>query len=97
MLYSILIFVLLIQDIVCRFNERFLLSLASCTRCLVVDDQLNVLPLSSHNLTIEPVHKSTVAEEQSDLDSLKESMQDTKPVSALINCCKTIDQVIYQK
>lgn len=80
----------------CRFNERFLLSLASCTRCLVVDDQLNVLPLSSHNLTIEPVHKSTIEEEQSGLDSLKQSLQDTQPVSALINCCKTIDQVIYR-
>ncbi|EGI63113.1 N-acetyltransferase 10 [Acromyrmex echinatior] len=80
------------KDIVCRFNERFLLSLASCTRCLVVDDQLNVLPISSHNLRIEPVPKSDVLEEQSSLDTLKESLQDTQPVSALINCCKTVDQ-----
>ncbi|KYM92383.1 N-acetyltransferase 10 [Atta colombica] len=80
------------KDIVCRFNERFLLSLASCTRCLVVDDQLNVLPISSHNLRIEPVLKSDVSEEQSSLDTLKESLQDTQPVSALINCCKTVDQ-----
>lgn len=70
-----------------------MLSLASCTRCLVVDDQLNVLPISSHNLRIEPVHKSVVSEEQSSLDALKESLQDTQPVSALINCCKTVDQV----
>ncbi|XP_072747429.1 RNA cytidine acetyltransferase [Anoplolepis gracilipes] len=80
------------KDIICRFNERFLLSLASCTRCLVVDDQLNVLPVSSHNLRIESVHKSDVLEEQSSLDTLKESLQDTQPVSALINCCKTVDQ-----
>ncbi|KAM0725527.1 RNA cytidine acetyltransferase [Formica fusca] len=80
------------KDIICRFNERFLLSLASCTRCLVIDDQLNVLPISSHNLRIEPVHKSGVSEEQSSLDTLKESLQDTQPVSALINCCKTVDQ-----
>lgn len=80
------------KDIICRFNERFMLSLASCTRCLVVDDQLNVLPMSSHNLRIEPVHKSDVLEEQSSLDTLKESLQDTQPVSALINCCKTVDQ-----
>ncbi|KAL6425941.1 hypothetical protein ACFW04_008920 [Cataglyphis niger] len=80
------------KDIICRFNERFLLSLASCTRCLVVDDQLNVLPISSHNLKIEPVHKLDVLEEQSSLDTLKESLQDTQPVSALINCCKTVDQ-----
>ncbi|XP_012219686.1 RNA cytidine acetyltransferase [Linepithema humile] len=80
------------KDVICRFNERFLLSLASCTRCLVVDDQLNVLPLSSHNLRIEPVHKSDVSEEQSSLDVLKESLQDTQHVSSLINCCKTVDQ-----
>ncbi|XP_050457216.1 RNA cytidine acetyltransferase [Cataglyphis hispanica] len=80
------------KDIICRFNERFLLSLASCTRCLVVDDQLNVLPISSHNLKIEPVHKLDVLEEQSSLDTLKESLQDTQPVSVLINCCKTVDQ-----
>ncbi|CAL1689574.1 unnamed protein product [Lasius platythorax] len=80
------------KDVICRFNERFLLSLASCTRCLVVDDQLNVLPISSHNLKIESVHKSDVLEEQSSLDALKESLQDTQPVSALINCCKTVDQ-----
>ncbi|KAH8062770.1 pyruvate carboxylase [Aureococcus anophagefferens] len=29
-----------------RFNERFILSLADCRRCLVLDDELNVLPLS---------------------------------------------------
>ncbi|EZA60853.1 N-acetyltransferase [Ooceraea biroi] len=80
------------KDITCRFNERFLLSLATCSRCLVVDDQLNVLPISSQNLKIEPIHKSSVAEEQSNLDVLKESLRDTQPVSALINCCKTIDQ-----
>ncbi|XP_034194946.2 RNA cytidine acetyltransferase l(1)G0020 [Osmia lignaria lignaria] len=80
------------QNVVGRFNERFLLSLASCKRCLVVDDQLNVLPISSHNLKIEPVQKLTSSEEQSELDILKESLKDTQPVSSLVNCCKTIDQ-----
>ena len=32
---------------VARFNERFLLSLATCDSCLVVDDELDVLPISS--------------------------------------------------
>ncbi|KAJ4721525.1 RNA cytidine acetyltransferase [Melia azedarach] len=36
------------SEIVPRFNERFLLSLASCKACLVVDDELNILPISSH-------------------------------------------------
>lgn len=38
-----------------RFNERFLLSLASCKACVVMDDELNVLPISSHIRSISPV------------------------------------------
>lgn len=38
-----------------RFNERFLLSLASCKACVVMDDELNVLPISSHIRSITPV------------------------------------------
>lgn len=34
-----------------RFNERFILSLADCPSCLVVDDELNVLPISEHNVS----------------------------------------------
>ena len=34
------------DDVVARFNERFILSLGSCESCLVVDDELNVLPIS---------------------------------------------------
>ncbi|KAH0557643.1 RNA cytidine acetyltransferase isoform X1 [Cotesia glomerata] len=80
------------QDIVCRFNERFLLSLASCNRCLVVDDQLRVLPISSENLQIEPAPKISSEEESGELSLLKDSFRDTQPVSSLINCCKTADQ-----
>ncbi|XP_057340613.1 RNA cytidine acetyltransferase isoform X1 [Microplitis mediator] len=81
------------QDIVCRFNERFLLSLASCKRCLAVDDQLRVLPISSQNLKIDPVPKASADDESSnELNLLKESFQDTQPISSLINCCKTADQ-----
>ncbi|KAI8541122.1 hypothetical protein RHMOL_Rhmol08G0037800 [Rhododendron molle] len=36
------------SEIVSRFNERFLLSIASCKACLVMDDELNILPISSH-------------------------------------------------
>ncbi|KAG9130714.1 hypothetical protein Leryth_012675 [Lithospermum erythrorhizon] len=38
-----------------RFNERFLLSLASCKSCIVMDDELNILPISSHMKSIAPV------------------------------------------
>ena len=47
------------HDVVGRFNERFLLSLASCPHCMVLDDQLNLLPLSSHMLSIQPVPAKT--------------------------------------
>ena len=31
-----------------RFNERLVLSLASCQNCVLMDDELNVLPTSTH-------------------------------------------------
>lgn len=37
------------------FNERFILSLASCKACMVLDDELNILPVSSHMKSITPV------------------------------------------
>lgn len=44
-------------QVVPRFNERFILSLSDCTSCLVLDDELNILPLSSHVQYI-PKHES---------------------------------------
>lgn len=35
------------HEITPRFSERFILSLADCKSCLVLDDELNILPLSS--------------------------------------------------
>lgn len=103
------------QDVVPRFNERFLLSLASCKRyslyhhkyifhnfhcfisccprCLVVDDQLAVLPVASHNLHVTPVEASQeVTESEGELNELKTQLRDTQPVGNLVNCCKTLDQ-----
>lgn len=81
------------KDIVARFNERFLLTLSSCERCLVVDDQLNVLPVSSHILELTPATRDDVDKtSEVELENLKESLRDTQPVSALLNCCKTLDQ-----
>jgi len=36
-----------------RFNERFILSLASNPAAIFLDDQLNILPVSSHIKTLE--------------------------------------------
>lgn len=40
------------QDVVSRFNERFLLSLTNCTQSLLMDDELNILPISVASRTI---------------------------------------------
>lgn len=42
------------QKITCRFNERLILSLADCNRCLVLDDQLSILPISSNTANVQP-------------------------------------------
>ena len=47
-------------DVVARFNERFLLSLSQCGNCLVVDDELNVLPISSSSRYIKPVDEAVL-------------------------------------
>ncbi|KAK9516513.1 hypothetical protein VZT92_024437 [Zoarces viviparus] len=84
------------QDVVGRFNERFILSLASCKNCVVIDDQLNVLPISSHMAKIKPVPPKTqedgLSPGEQELKDLKESLKDTQPVGVLVECCKTMDQ-----
>ncbi|NXP47874.1 NAT10 acetyltransferase, partial [Heliornis fulica] len=84
------------QDVVGRFNERFILSLASCKNCIVIDDQLNILPISSHAANITPVppqsQEDSLRPQDLELKELKESLQDTQPVGVLVDGCKTLDQ-----
>uniref|UniRef100_A0A667WXN0 RNA cytidine acetyltransferase n=1 Tax=Myripristis murdjan TaxID=586833 RepID=A0A667WXN0_9TELE len=84
------------QDVVGRFNERFILSLASCKTCVVIDDHLNILPISSHMANIKPVPPKTqedsLSPREQELKDLKESLQDTQPVGVLVDNCKTMDQ-----
>ncbi|NXR14215.1 NAT10 acetyltransferase, partial [Semnornis frantzii] len=84
------------QDVVGRFNERFILSLASCKNCIVLDDQLNILPISSHVANITPVpprsQEDNLRPQDLELKELKESLQDTQPVGVLVDGCKTLDQ-----
>ncbi|KAK9949849.1 hypothetical protein M0R45_005360 [Rubus argutus] len=79
-----------------RFNERFLLSLASCKACVVMDDELNILPISSHIRSITPVpvkeDSEGIAESERELKDLKEQLSDTFPVGPLIKKCCTLDQ-----
>lgn len=79
-----------------RFNERFLLSLASCKACVVMDDELNVLPISSHIRSITPVpakeDSDELSEAELELKNLKEQLNEDFPVGPLIRKCCTMDQ-----
>ncbi|KAH9271157.1 hypothetical protein BASA83_006701 [Batrachochytrium salamandrivorans] len=84
------------QDTVARFNERFILSLGGCETCLVLDDELNVLPLSAGK-NVKPLLRATddttlLTPPQIELAELKESLKDTQPVGSLVGCTKTLDQ-----
>lgn len=82
-------------EIVPRFNERFILSLAQCPACLVLDDELNILPISSKIDEIAvTLSSSGIVENRHDaeLESLKKSLLNTPHVGALVEQAKTVDQ-----
>jgi N-acetyltransferase 10 len=85
------------QHVVGRFNERFLLSVAGCDRALVLDDALNVLPLTSQaTLRVERVPPrpldAGLSPEETRLAALLESLRETQPVGCLVAACRTLDQ-----
>ena len=83
------------NDVVNRFTERFILSLGKNESCLVIDDELNVLPISGAR-GVTPLPPPDLdqpkSESQQQLDDMKDSLQDTQPVGSLIKLSKTIDQ-----
>lgn len=84
------------DDVVGRFNERFILSLGSNRNCLVVDDELNVLPISGAK-GIEPLPVADPAEaasqnENADLTELIASLEGVPTIYPLVKMCKTLDQ-----
>ncbi|KAK8390015.1 hypothetical protein O3P69_012907 [Scylla paramamosain] len=85
------------QHVVPRFNERFILSLASCPVCVVMDDHLRVLPISSHlrdlQVVAPPSTTTPLSLQDQELKDLKESLKDNPPIGLLIDLCKTLDQV----
>jgi N-acetyltransferase 10 len=81
------------QNVVARFNERFILSLGHCQTCIMMDDELNILPISTHVRDIQPVGGDVEAgAEAEDLTDLKRSLADTEPAGPLVSACKTLDQ-----
>lgn len=81
------------DDVVARFNERFLLSLGSCDTCLVVDDELNVLPISGgKHVRALPPAADDVTPAARELKELKESLADVQPAGLLVSLAKTVNQ-----
>lgn len=85
-----------------RFNERMVLSLADCGGCLAVDDELNILPISSHAKALKPVDLQEDQDEfiaeapktarERELDELKVSTAETQPLGPLLGVSRTLDQ-----
>ncbi|CAH6719029.1 RNA cytidine acetyltransferase [[Candida] jaroonii] len=82
------------DDVVARFNERFLLSLGSCANCLVVDDELNVLPISGgkHVKPLPPKDDDEITPKAQELIDLKENLADVEPAGNLVSLAKTVNQ-----
>ncbi|KAI6182608.1 RNA cytidine acetyltransferase [Aphelenchoides bicaudatus] len=83
------------QDIVGRFCERFILSLGDCQTCVAMNDQLEVLPISSHIVQLEPLPPSArneLSANDEELAVLKSKMADHKPIGPMIKLCKTLCQ-----
>ena len=88
------------KDIEPRFNERFILSLTSCKNVLVLDDELNLLPITD-NMKKMNYEEKTIDENESnifitkrekELNDLKTSFLNKNPIGPLLNLCKTTDQ-----
>ena len=84
------------DDVTARFNERFILSLGSCQSCLVVDDELNVLPISGgKNVKALPPpnpEDERKTEKQKELDGIRDALADSQPVGSLVTLARTVDQ-----
>ncbi|KAG9508843.1 RNA cytidine acetyltransferase, partial [Fragariocoptes setiger] len=80
------------QDVVSRFNERFILSLMDCKSSCIIDDKLNVLPVCSHILDLKPVAKVDFSQSSPEFIKILESVNNKEPLSSLVALCKTVDQ-----
>lgn len=85
------------SKVVGRFNERFILSLSDCPAAIVADDELNVLPISSHvramsGAVTSSANRPVANDSAPELKQLKESLADTLPIGSLLAKTKTVDQ-----
>ncbi len=89
-------------DVEPRFNERFILSLGTCKNCIVMDDEMNLLPISSSMEDITTVRRDVdmendnafLTEREKELNQLKSQMAKSGngPIAGLTAECKTLDQ-----
>lgn len=88
-----------LRDVVPRFNERFLLSLAECDNVLCIDDDFNVLPFTTK---MQQMGKHREKQDQqlrlegrlkheAELAALKSKLRESE-VGPLVQTCYTIDQ-----
>ena len=76
-----------------------MLSLASCTSCIVLDDELNILPISKHVRNITAI-ETKVDEDgnayktpsEKELEEVKHSLADSLPIGSGVALSKTTDQ-----
>eukprot|EP00095_Tigriopus_kingsejongensis_P007801 maker-scaffold370_size193435-snap-gene-0.44 protein:Tk07801 transcript:maker-scaffold370_size193435-snap-gene-0.44-mRNA-1 annotation:"n-acetyltransferase 10 isoform x1" len=82
------------QDVVGRFNERFILSLATNPNCVVLDERLNLLPVGSHvkRLAERPPAVAVVAEGPGSLAEVRAKFGQSQPTGVLLGLCRTLDQ-----
>lgn len=57
-----------------------------------MDDELNILPLSSHINDLNPIQRETEKTISQELKDLKQSLKDTQLVGSLVGEAKTLDQ-----
>lgn len=77
-----------------RFNERFILSLGSNPDCLVLDDELNVLPLSKGKDIVASKDEDDMGRKRKieELKDMKEELGTVDIVGPLAKLTKTVDQ-----
>lgn len=82
------------SDVYPRYTERFLLSLVSCRRCLILDDELNILPVngSSHQTCPDAEVLKQQQQDQEQLQQIKDKVQHAPPLDSLVRLCVTKDQ-----
>jgi N-acetyltransferase 10 len=78
-----------------RFNERFILSLGNCTNCIVMDDEMNILPISTATLaSLEaPAESVATQDESADIEQVSKMAASIKPVGdVVVGMSRTTDQ-----